>query len=576
MTNDSGANIKAAVNSFLGEGKRISCMAHIINLIVNGALKVVKEFSKLADQTKVIVTFFKHSVNAMDALRAEQMASASLVIPLASLLKQEMEYPLKPTPANQETETEVGQSMAMSLSRIVEEVYPETTVGKSVARSLLKGVQDRLAPLQNQLFLAKATILDPRFKKIHFTDALAVGKAVSALSAEIRMEHRRRGQLSPELQQRTSTQFNKGPPSIWNRHEEIVKTASMSQHQQVTEREALPSDFKQYLDQPILAKGSNPVQFWIDSRHFTPVLSEIAMKFMGRVYQRKAGARPYRNYAEDSLEKAIEQVANGKTFRDVSAQCGIPIATLSHKFRGLHSKAVGRPTALSNIEERNFVTALSVMAEWGFLLTAWQCYIISRQDAKWKRIFPKLNTPVPTLGTTLNCDDDTLLPEQEVTELTEVVVEQCDTDDLIDLSNAGFVLIDGNAPELNDVSLNTNFNLEVLPSESTIEQSNLQVEDSRFPFWDSQSPIVSDQASFPPDPVGIDSDLPLQECGPFNVIVQANIGVEPCGNNTIDFPLQEMLSPIHEVQVNPVENQSGSEEKTTEMKKKKTRRCQTN
>ncbi|KAF6209818.1 hypothetical protein GE061_015569 [Apolygus lucorum] len=267
MTNDSGANIKAAVNSFLGEGKRISCMAHIINLIVNGALKDVKEFSKLADQTKVIVTFFKHSVNAMDALRAEQMASgpvakilssmsgcgssqnvpdmiptsllkvmrelisllkpfkqatedvsgenyvtASLVIPLASLLKQEMEYPSKPTPANQETETEVGQSMAMSLSRIVEEVYPETTVGKSVARSLLKGVQDRLAPLQNQLFLAKATILDPRFKKLHFTDALAVGKAVSALSAEIRTEHRRRGQLSPELQQRTSTQFNKGPP----------------------------------------------------------------------------------------------------------------------------------------------------------------------------------------------------------------------------------------------------------------------------------------------------------------------------------------------------------------------------
>ncbi|KAF6209819.1 hypothetical protein GE061_015570 [Apolygus lucorum] len=345
---------------------------------------------------------------------------------------------------------------------------------------------------------------------------------------------------------------------------------------------------------------------------------------MGRVYQRKAGARPYRNYAEDSLEKAIEQVANGKTFRDVSAQYGIPIATLSRKFRGLHSKAVGRPTALSNIEERNFVTALSVMAEWGFLLTAWQVKVVilyqdkmqsgseyspssSREEdsedfsdsrdiltleelleaaeksgnwthrcrankestAALKNLeSPSYSEPKDDLKNAADAAALTCVDTTEVTELTEVVVEQCDTDDLIDLSNDGFVLIDGDAPELNDVSLNTNFNLEVLPSESTIEQSNLQVEDSRFPFWDSQSPIVSDQASFPPDPVGIDSDLPLQECGPFNVIVQANIGVEPCGNNTIDSPLQEMLSPIHEVQVNPVENQPGSEEETTEMKKK--------
>ncbi|KAF6209809.1 hypothetical protein GE061_015560 [Apolygus lucorum] len=72
ITTDGGSNMLAAVNLFIGEGKGVRCVAHLINTLVNGVLKDIKPFSQLCDNIKSIVTFFKQSVKAMDALRAEQ------------------------------------------------------------------------------------------------------------------------------------------------------------------------------------------------------------------------------------------------------------------------------------------------------------------------------------------------------------------------------------------------------------------------------------------------------------------------------------------------------------------------
>ncbi|KAJ8720573.1 hypothetical protein PYW08_006038 [Mythimna loreyi] len=74
FSTDNGSNMVAAVNLFLGTKKRIPCVAHTINLIIDGVLKNNTNFSNLADQIKRIVTYFKHSVSASDELRSEQLA----------------------------------------------------------------------------------------------------------------------------------------------------------------------------------------------------------------------------------------------------------------------------------------------------------------------------------------------------------------------------------------------------------------------------------------------------------------------------------------------------------------------
>lgn len=75
MTTDGGSNIVSAVKKFLGDNKRIPCLAHLINLIVDAALtKDNAPVLEIDNQVKSIVTYFKQSVNAMDELRAEQQS----------------------------------------------------------------------------------------------------------------------------------------------------------------------------------------------------------------------------------------------------------------------------------------------------------------------------------------------------------------------------------------------------------------------------------------------------------------------------------------------------------------------
>lgn len=78
---------------------------------------------------RVLVTLLGRFKIVTEDLSAEKYVTASLVIPLINLLKQE-----------------IGQTKT------------STAIGVSVQNDLLKGIEDRLVPLQENLFLAKATI----------------------------------------------------------------------------------------------------------------------------------------------------------------------------------------------------------------------------------------------------------------------------------------------------------------------------------------------------------------------------------------------------------------------------------
>ena len=125
--------------------------------------------------------------------------------------------------------------------------------------------------------------MDPRFKRIHFNSALAVSTAIIALSKEIRLEHRRRGQLSPELRPTTTTiipNSENSSPSLWSGHEKIMIDIAAATSSLLSTSDGMPSELKQYLDQPIIPRKENPTKFWFDCRHFTPVLSDIALKYL--------------------------------------------------------------------------------------------------------------------------------------------------------------------------------------------------------------------------------------------------------------------------------------------------------
>ncbi|CAH2991631.1 unnamed protein product [Chilo suppressalis] len=208
MTTDGGSNMVLAVKKFLGDNKRIPCMAHLINLVVDAALtKDNSPVLELANQVKSIVTYFKQSVNAMDELRAEQQSLqkkegevltliqsvstrwnscldmlerfnklAAIVAKIlsgrrnapdmltSSQLNVIRELITLLTPFKQATEDISGDhyvsaSLAIPITNLLvqglEHEKPSTLLGIAVKTSLLQGVTTRLRPLEQNLYLDK-------------------------------------------------------------------------------------------------------------------------------------------------------------------------------------------------------------------------------------------------------------------------------------------------------------------------------------------------------------------------------------------------------------------------------------
>lgn len=312
-------------------------MAHCLNLIVDGVLRENNAFSALCDHVKSIVTYFKQSVNAMDLLRSEQEASgkkegevltltqavstrwnscfdmlerfvklSALVAKILATKSQTNRNtpdmvatsqlniirdlvailgPFKEATEEISGANYVTSSLAIPVTNLirqaVEHISPSTSLGLTVKEALLKKVQERLGPLEKNSYLSAATILDPRFKRIHFTSAIAVSNAIAKISNDIRSEHRRRGQRSPDLRtiHTARAQENSETSSIWSGHEKLLSLSSTTAPE-VPSSGSVPNELKQYLDQPLLERKADPIKFWINCQHFTPVLSEVALKYL--------------------------------------------------------------------------------------------------------------------------------------------------------------------------------------------------------------------------------------------------------------------------------------------------------
>ncbi|CAH2088684.1 unnamed protein product [Euphydryas editha] len=290
-------------DKFLGDNKRIPCMAHLINLIVDAALTKDASVLEIANQVKSIVTYFKQSVNAMDELRAEQQSQKKEgeVLTLIQLVSTRWNSCLDMLEKFNKLSAIVAKILSgrrnapdmltssqlnvirelITLLKPFKQATEDISGDHYVSASLAIPITNLLA--QGLEHEKPSTILDPRFKKIHFSSALAVSKVITELSDEIRAEHRRRGQLSPNLNTDTmpETQNSSTSESLWSRHEKLLAAAASNNAANLVYRSnRMPDELKQFLDAPNLCRKENPIKFWIDTRHYNPVLSNLALKYL--------------------------------------------------------------------------------------------------------------------------------------------------------------------------------------------------------------------------------------------------------------------------------------------------------
>lgn len=103
---------------------------------------------------------------------------------------------------------------------------------------------------------------------------------------------------------------------------------------------------------------------------------------MPRIYQKGVQMRKYQAYSEADLTLAVAEMNNGATFRQAEIKFKIPRQTICNRVHEKHSQRVGRPSALSEKEEKAIVSGILCVAEWGFPINRFEIRIIIRDFLK--------------------------------------------------------------------------------------------------------------------------------------------------------------------------------------------------
>ncbi|XP_043474458.1 E3 SUMO-protein ligase ZBED1-like isoform X1 [Leptopilina heterotoma] len=326
---DNAANMVKAINLTFGREKQLGCFAHSLQLVPTNAIKFTPGLSALISSVKRLVTFFKQSTNASDELRKLQLlqgktegtirrliqdvdtrwnsefSMAKRFIEMAPLVSAVLVLQKGSPPMLNRDDMETLQELVEMLSPIeqitrelsaqdyvtcsaiipmvncltvslnnMEAVKPITRHLKQI---LLTEIEERFRNIENVPIYAKATILDPRFKTIHFKSALAVATAMKKIASEMRANNSHNMEILTEPISTSSTPIRKqNSADIWMHHDKIVdKTLS-----NVDEAGGLPVELRQYKNQAVLHRSENPIEHWEKLKLAFPQVYSVAIRYL--------------------------------------------------------------------------------------------------------------------------------------------------------------------------------------------------------------------------------------------------------------------------------------------------------
>lgn len=268
VVTDNGANIVKSVYDTFGKNKHVPCFAHTLNLVCENSIKNAEGLSELLQKIRAIVTWFKRSVHASDQLRkhqkdkgipegsqkkiildvktrwnstfyminrfvelaplvsniifenvnAPEMLSAAEIQNLKEIVQ--LLHPLEKMTTEICGEKYITVSKVIPMLRCVLEQYssninPTSSIGRKLKAALHTEFQKRFGQIEKSHILAAATILDPRFKQLHFKDALACSSTINYLKREIATK------LS-ESDTETESDENTESFDLWDYHKRLA------------------------------------------------------------------------------------------------------------------------------------------------------------------------------------------------------------------------------------------------------------------------------------------------------------------------------------------------------------------
>lgn len=226
VVTDNAANIVKAVNDIFGKNKHLPCFAHTLNLVATVSLKDNGEIEAFCEKIKTLVTFFKQSVVAADELRKHNVKKLIQSVPTRwnstyymlerfielsdgislALLKCPKAPPML-TASELQLAKEIIQVMNL-IGAATKEICGEQYVTRSktiplinclkmkidrltvnvsssaaikLLNSLSTNINTRFGAIEQVHLLAASTILDPRFKRLHFNNHIACSRSINKI-----------------------------------------------------------------------------------------------------------------------------------------------------------------------------------------------------------------------------------------------------------------------------------------------------------------------------------------------------------------------------------------------------------
>jgi len=330
---DNASNITKAMRDTFGHRKHMSCFAHTLNLAIQDSIAATLEFQTVVKKVKSIVTYFKRSVKAADALKelqASDLENGGLVLKLKqecetrwnSLFymierfvqlvnhvntvlitlprKKQDDMPEMTTPAElqilkdactilrpvERVTTEMSGESYVTCSKIIpivnclirtlEKLNTEHDISERLHKNILQELRNRFhsedSNVEKNAILAISTLLDPRFKKLHFRSSLAASTAISKICHL--MNKNRKGTQSTAVAENISNAAEK-TEDLWNVHDELIASLSTN----YDDPGGIPVELRQFLNATVINRSEDPLKVWQKLKDIYPNVYEVAMKY---------------------------------------------------------------------------------------------------------------------------------------------------------------------------------------------------------------------------------------------------------------------------------------------------------
>ncbi|XP_066585507.1 E3 SUMO-protein ligase ZBED1-like [Prorops nasuta] len=302
IVSDNASNMTKAIKCTFGEHRFLSCFAHSLNLVAVQIISDVK-IKNIIDKVKTIVKYFKHSVVASDELRKKSelkliqsvptrwnstfymlqrfteqsliVGSVLLSLPDSLLMLSASEIltvkefvivlrPFERTTIELCTErhTSIGKVIPIinCLRKNLIGLNLETDNAKQLRDLSITALEERFKNIENNTMLAVATILDPRFKCLHFKDNFE-----SSLDNRI-------VNIQESLEDSND---------LWCHHKQLIAIENKSNNEHSSNSEDLPKSLQHYLNIATSSLESDPITFWIkDFGGSYTNLRNLALKYL--------------------------------------------------------------------------------------------------------------------------------------------------------------------------------------------------------------------------------------------------------------------------------------------------------